>query len=144
MGRLRLLAEKLKQVTPEKFEGDLLSIIKANEAAIVDINIMQMDQGETAQGSRIVPEYSPVTVEIKRLKGQQFNWVTLEDERDFKNSMFMNAERFPLMFNSTDWKSEMLNDKYGDIFGIARKNIPQVGSEIRPEVKQYCKKLFSV
>jgi hypothetical protein len=145
VGRLRQLGEKLRQVSFQSNEKDLLLIVEAHEATAVDLNILQMDDGRTALDQRIKPEYAPITIEFKQLKGQPFNKVTLEDEGNFKRGMFMNAERWPIMFSSTDFKVDLITTKYGeDVFGLTKKSISSLGVEIKPEVVKHYEDLFSV
>ena len=67
-------------------------IIWKNEAYIVDMNAEEQlfEQGINRLGVDIsdYAPYSPVTIEIKRLKGQPTNRVTLRDEGDFESSFF--------------------------------------------------------
>lgn len=72
MGKIEDYIAKLKQLTPEVQEKALLEIIARNEAALVDYNIKQMMEGKRADDSDITPEYTPLTVEIKKFKRQPF------------------------------------------------------------------------
>jgi hypothetical protein len=144
MGKFRDLANKLKLVTIDSQEKDLLAIIRKHEAAAVDLNISQMLAGETSDGDKITPEYSMLTVEIKKSKGQPSDRVTLKDEGDFQQGMFMEAEKFPVTFNSKDRKAGPLSEKYDGIFGLTKPNLKDFASEIKPDVREYYGKLISL
>lgn len=128
----------LAQFTVERQEADLFKILKESEAAAVDLNINQMLSGIDSNGEFITPEYTERTVEIKKAKGQPYDRVTLRDEGDFHRSMFMEGSSFPATFNSTDYKTPFLEDKYGEFFGLTKES----KSDLREgytnaEVKRY-------
>lgn len=87
---------------------------------IVDMNIGQLyDSGEDRNGNKIQPPYAPVTVQIKRKKGQPTNRVTLRDTFEWQSSFFVQylADGFEIM--ASDWKTDRLKAKYGDsILGL--------------------------
>lgn len=95
---------------------------------IIDMNIGQLyDRGEDANGAKITPGYAPVTVQIKRAKGQPTNRVTLRDTFDFQASFYIqyNADGFEI--KADDWKTERLQEKYGKaILGLQDENLKYV------------------
>jgi hypothetical protein len=138
MGRLRDFTKRLKQYTIQRQEKDLLAILKKHEAAAVDLNIRQMMEGETADGRPIEPEYTPFTVEIKKEKNQPYDRVTLRDEGDFHQAMFMSTDKWPVVFSSKDPKTGPLVRKYGEeIFGHNQTSRGELKDEINPDVKNY-------
>ncbi len=140
MGKIEEVLQQLSKVTPEAQEKALLSIVKKNEADLVDLNISQMLGGRNADGSEISPAYTPFTVRIKKAKGQTYDRVTLRDEGDFQQSMFAKTEKFPVILDSKDSKSQMLQAKYGDeIFGLDTQNKTLFVEEIKPEIQSYYK-----
>jgi len=96
MASIESIIAKLKEVTPEKLEKEVLNIIAKNEAQMVDLNIQQMMGGRRSDGSNIEPEYTPFTVQIKKAKGQPYDRVTLRDEGDFQRDMFADTRKFPI------------------------------------------------
>ena len=145
MSKLRNLANKLLQATPEKQEKDLLKIIQKHENEAVDLNIEQMMAGQDSDGGRITPEYTPFTVEIKKAKGQPSDRVTLRDEGSFQQKMFMNADKFPVIFDSSDSKTDAIVDKYGkNVFGLDRQHLGDFKEDISEDVKKYYADLLSL
>ena len=99
--------------------GQLIQdIIWKNEAYIVDMNAEEQlfEQGINRLGVDIsdYAPYSPVTIEIKRLKGQPTNRVTLRDEGDFERSFFLEVGDKQFEIKASDFKTEDLVKKYGE------------------------------
>lgn len=109
--------------------GQLIQdIIWKNEAYIVDMNAEEQlyEQGINRLGVDIsdYAPYSPVTIEIKRLKGQPTNRVTLRDEGDFERSFFLEVGEKQFEIKASDFKTEDLVKKYGEqILGLTDENI---------------------
>ena len=109
--------------------GQLIQdIIWKNEAYIVDMNAEEQlyEQGINRLGVDIsdYAPYSPVTIEIKRLKGQPTNRVTLRDEGDFERSFFLEVGDKQFEIKASDFKTEDLVKKYGEqILGLTDENI---------------------
>lgn len=79
----------------------------------------QMYDGIDSDGLAIEPEYTPFTVIMKEAKGQPSSRVTLKDTGDFYNAMYIEKRADSLIVDSKDWKSNALQEKYGDeIFGL--------------------------
>lgn len=94
--------------------------ISNNERAIVDLNRQQMYAGNDANDKFITPEYTDYTVEKKIEKGQPFDRVTLYDEGDFYQSMFLQPFGSEFEVQATDYKTGALKEKYGEnILGIS-------------------------
>lgn len=106
-------------------------IIYDNEAYIVDLNAEEQlyEQGVNNLGVSIsdYAPYSPVTIEIKKAKGQPTNRVTLRDEGDFESSFFLEVGQNQFEIKASDWKTEELIKKYGrQILGLTNENIERL------------------
>nr|DAZ50399.1 MAG TPA: hypothetical protein [Caudoviricetes sp.] len=106
-------------------------IIYDNEAYIVDLNAEEQlyEQGVNNLGVSIsdYAPYSPVTIEIKKAKGQPTNRVTLRDEGDFESSFFLDVGQNQFEIKASDWKTEELIKKYGrQILGLTNENIEKL------------------
>lgn len=90
------------------------------EDTIIEMNIGQLyDSGETRDGKKITPEYSSITVEIKRKKGQPTNRVTLRDTFAFQSSFWVQYYPEGFEIKASDNKTERLTQKYGEeILGL--------------------------
>ena len=106
-------------------------IIYDNEAYIVYLNAEEQlyEQGVNNLGVSIsdYAPYSPVTIEIKKAKGQPTNRVTLRDEGDFESSFFLEVGQNQFEIKASDWKTEELIKKYGrQILGLTNENIEKL------------------
>lgn len=90
------------------------------EDTITDMNISQLyDSGENRDGEKITPKYAPITVEIKREKGQPTNRVTLRDTFEWQASFYVQLYPDGFEIMASDWKTGQLKEKYGDeILGL--------------------------
>jgi len=146
MGKIQDIISKLKRDgTIQAQEDSLLKIIKANQAGVIDLNLSQLQDGKDAFGKEITPPYSPLTVLIKKSKGQPTDRVTLRDEGDFYRKFTLESQKFPMTLDSTDLKTPKLMEKYGsEIFGLTEKSKDELVEEIKPEVQDYYRDLIHV
>lgn len=100
-----------------------------NEAFICELNsIAQLyEKGINAAGTEIASyaPYSPVTVEIKMMKGQPYDRVTLRDTGDFYRSFYIETDSDGFYIYAGDYKTASLTKpgRYGkDIFGLTPLN----------------------
>lgn len=118
---------------------DLLKIVEKkiveNQSQVLDLNTSQLYSGIDSKGQSL-GEYRPFTVRLKRAKGQPTDRVTLKDEGDFYQGFRLEDNKFPFDIGSTDSKSDMLADKYGDdIFGLTKDSNDEIIEQILPEVQ---------
>ncbi len=110
------------------------------EAQMIDANVAQMNAGQYNDGQMIEPPYAELTVAIKKVKGQPFNIVTLEDEGDFHHHTIIEYRSTDMFFTSTDWKTDDLTKKYGwQIFGLNDINLTYVRVECLPFLLNYAR-----
>lgn len=104
--------------------------IKKNEAEAIDLNTDQLYSGIDSLGNSL-GTYTEFTKRQKRAKGQPSDRVTLKDEGDFYDGFNIRSKKFPFILDSSDSKTDMLADKYGDdIFGLTPKNTKEYAREI--------------
>lgn len=119
-------------------EEAILRIIRQNESIALDLNTNQLFEGKDSENSDIVPPYSPLTVKIKKFKGQPSDRVTLKDEGEFYQKFTLLAEKFPVLFDSASFKTPKLTEKYGsEIFGLIPNNKAEFAQEIKPDVQEF-------
>lgn len=114
----------------ERLESGALirKVIEDNDAEICDMNAQEQlyEQGINRLGVDIsdYAPYSPITIEIKKSKGQPTNRVTLRDEGDFHSSFYVVATDTSFEVKAKDAKAEHLLSKYGSqILGLTRENL---------------------
>ena len=117
-----------------------------NEPYICDMNAetQLFENGENNLGVSIMDymPYSPVTIDIKKSKGQPYNRVTLRDEGDFESSFFIEADAEKFKICANDWKTEELTNKYGNqILGLTYNSQNELKWEyIYPDLLTQAKK----
>lgn len=75
--------------------------------------------GIKSDSGEITPEYTYFTRLAKEAKGRDPGVVTLYDTGEFHNAMFVDVGSDELEINSMDYKSDDLQEKYGqEIFGL--------------------------
>lgn len=103
------------------------------EKDIVEMNTEDQlfKRGENALGvsMKTYAPYKPVTIQIKKDKGQPTDRVTLRDTQAFQKSFFIFADNKAAWLKATDKKSQKLYDKYGEIFGLTVENRNKVAWE---------------
>ena len=86
--------------------------VESNVAEICELNSDKQlyEKGENALGVSIdtYRPYAPLTIEIKTMKGQPTDRVTLKDTGDFYESFFISADNEGFFIDATDWKRNEL------------------------------------
>jgi len=124
------LIRKLRKVK-DLLPALLLAVIIESEAAIADLNIEQLQAGIRSDSSPIEPPYTPLTVAIKKVKGQPFDRVTLRDEGDFYQGIKIEVFQNEFRLIGTDNKTFKLESKYGEaILGLTQENRIRLIEEI--------------
>lgn len=116
----------LKDVQENIFEY-LKKAVDKHKNLFEDANIEQLEQGILNNGEEITPPYRPLTIQIKRIKGQPTNKVTLKDSGDFHRSIIVELESGGIGFDATDYKTTDLEKKYTiNILGITDDNLKEI------------------
>lgn len=135
---------KLKAATPAAQEKMILSIIKINEEALLNVNRAQLLSGYDADGNRLKRYRNRKYAALKR----QMNPRGVTDLRltgSLYAKMFIVTDKFPILFGSKDSKSFELQAKYGNIFGIQDDNKEMVAQKIlRDQIVLYYAGLFQI
>lgn len=114
----------IKQLTPQRVEQLLLTFVKANENALVDFNTLQLLEGRDSMGRLIDPAYASANYAEMKLHLNPRGVVDLKLTGEFHNSIFIDANKFPIIFKSSDAKAEELLAKYGEeVLGVTGKDL---------------------
>lgn len=146
MKRLDDLINKLKSLESEMFEA-VKMVLQDNKEIILDMNSEEQlyEKGITRHGVEIASfaPYSPITVEIKREKGQPTNRVTLRDEGDFHYSFYIEFTETGFEIKASDWKAKNLVANYGEsILGLTEENFRDLAvNYVAPEILKILKTL---
>lgn len=143
------LLKRIKNLNDGLQDGKILQvIIEDNEAFILDMNTNDQlfDKGINSLGVDIsdYAPYSPITIDVKKAKGQPYNRVTLKDEGDFESSFFLEIKDTYFEIKAGDWKTENLIKKYGrQILGLTDENIGSlIWQYIYPDLTDEVKKII--
>lgn len=119
-------------------------VIKDNEHIILDMNTEEQlyEKGIDSKGASL-GEYSPVTIAIKRRKGQPTARVTLRDSQDFHRSFYIEYRADGFEIKASNSKTDELMDIYGDeIIGLTDENMKDLKDNyIKPELIKMRKRL---
>ena len=116
----------------------LEDVLDSMHGKIVILIQEQLAEGRKGYDS-LLPKYRPFTIRKKLeensiIMGER---IALIDEGDFWRGMFAVVEGGSIFIDSTDWKSEMLIDRYGEeIFQMSSESLKSIVSEVFPEFKK--------
>lgn len=122
--------EALKLFEDSIYDTMRLTVVD-NEHIIADMNaqVQLYEQGIDRNGDKIAEyaPYRPITIQIKLMKGQPTNRVTLRDTGDFHASFRVIANNISFFIDATDVKTEALIAKYGEqILGLTDDNLNEL------------------
>jgi hypothetical protein len=144
MSRLKDYIEKLKAASEEGQTQALLQIVNRHQAQLIDVNQLQLLAGRNAKGD-ILGEYrSAAYAEFKnRLNPEPGLGVwDLRLSGTLYDSMFVEADGFPVTINASDSKADKFRD--ASPFGLDTKSKDDFREEIKPEIEEYYRSLFQL
>lgn len=146
MRKLDELISRLKN-----FEDEIIKVIeevvRENDNIILDMNAEDQlfQKGITRKGVEIASfaPYAPLTIEIKKLKGQPTSRVTLRDEGDFHRSFYIEYQADGFQIKASDWKTGDLMFRYGEeILGLTDDNFHEFAVDyVKPALTELLTKL---
>lgn len=142
MGKLFELRDKLRQLSPSRMEDEVLGIIKNNENVATNLNTDQLFSGEDSTGAKL-PEYSATSVNVFNKPAGPYR---LFDTGDFYKGFFVRTDKFPVVFGSTDRKTDKLTRELGyGIFGLQKQNLKEFSrSYVLEDIKAFLFKFLRV
>jgi hypothetical protein len=144
MGRLRDYTKRLSGVTVEDQEKAILNVFNDNRQTALDLNTGQLFQGRDSLGKPLMEYHNEEYAQFKR-KLNPKGVTDLKLRGSFYKGFFAYAHKFPILFSSTDVKTEMLEEEYGkDIFGLDKESKDTFNKDIKGDVQAYYHKLLSL
>lgn len=136
MGALATLHKNLQTLA---LKERALAIVAETGKEIAEINAYQMYQGKDSEDKPIEPFYKPLTISIKRMKGQPVDRVTLRDSGSFQDKMKVEVSGTRFTITSDDEKRDKLVKKYGEqIFGLSYEGkVEYIRDTFMPRIKDY-------
>lgn len=93
-------------------------VMQDNLREIPPLIEQQLDKGLRSDGSEILPAYTQTTIQIKELKGQPTDRVTLHDEGNYYRGLYADMQGDQgFITGSKDVKSDKLDKKYATAKG---------------------------
>jgi hypothetical protein len=132
---------KWSRLTRSVVEDVLLETIKEHEHLAVDMNTSMLDKGIDSDGNKIEPEYTPFTKREKITKGMDPNIVNLKWTNEYREGIFMQTDAFPVVFDSTDWKKDKIDKKYGEVLGLTKPDKGELADEIKDPFTEKIKQI---
>jgi hypothetical protein len=105
--------------------------VKVTTHLVEDLNAGQLNEGVNADNQNITPPYAELTKQIKKLKGQPTDRVTLKDTGAFHRSFNVMFETDGFMVDSKDELKNKLVEKYGAILGLTDKSKQQYINDMK-------------
>lgn len=139
--------DKAKQLSAD--EAWVFAMDKDAQEEVIRLNTEDQlyDEGIDAL-DRTLGAYSPVTVAIKRSKGQRTDHVTLKDTGAFYDSFQVKVDRkgFEIIADDTGGYDVALTQTWGnDIIGLTKENVGFMAEWLKPGYVEYVfKKLHGV
>ena len=151
MNLISSLRERVVEFNNKLTSGLIVrDIIDSGEvtAFIIDANAEEQlfEQGINRLGVDIMDyrPYTPLTIAIKKEKGQPTNRVTLRDEGDFHSSFYLEVGDTQFEIKAADFKTEDFIKKYGrQILGLTNENIAElIWQYVYPDLLNKAKKMI--
>ena len=124
-------------------ERHVIAEAKQFEAEILDYNTEEQLYllGQDSTGAKLPGPYRPLTIEIKRAKGQPTDRITLRDTGDFHESFRIDWQETEFKIQATDWKIGKLTREYGpEIFGLDENGVQDLIDNLRQPLQDNLKK----
>lgn len=146
MQQLDELIRRLKDFESRMFEI-IEQVIRDNEDIITEMvsEDQLYERGIDGDGIAIdsYAPYSPITIEIKQLKGQPTSRVTLRDTGDFHYSFYIKYTSDGFEITASDWKTQDLIKGYGEaIMKLTDDNFRDIAiNYVQPELVKLAREL---
>lgn len=146
MQQLDELIRRLKDFESRMFEI-IEQVIRDNEDIITEMvsEDQLYERGIDGDGVAIdsYAPYSPITIEIKQLKGQPTSRVTLRDTGDFHYSFYIKYTSDGFEITASDWKTQDLIKGYGEaIMKLTDDNFRDIAiNYVQPELVKLAREL---
>lgn len=137
LSKLKQWEQRLRLLTEEVQEKELLKIAAEFEPVAVDMNTAQLLDGKDSKGQFLAPYRNDEYSQFKRFLNPK-GVTDLKLTGRFHSSFFQDAKQFPIEIFATDQKTGKLVDAYGpDIFGLDPNNTKDFADQLKPDVIEF-------
>jgi hypothetical protein len=126
MSAQAIIAQIKRLETAEReFYALAIDQVRKFESEVIDLNTQdQLFLGKDAANKDIAPPYRPLTIKLKRIKGQPTDRVTLKDTGDFYGGFWLQFGREEFSIENRDSLTRPLQRKYGKaIIGLTGQSL---------------------
>lgn len=114
--------------------AETLKAMRKHEAEVIDLNTDQLMNGRDSKDSFLRAYRSAPYANFKRSLNPK-GVTDLKLSGDFHRLFFMKADKFPIILDARDDKTEMLKDNYGDdIFGLSKTSLSVAATYVKAEL----------
>lgn len=113
--RLERFASALEKIDVEKI---FLEAVKETSDLALDLNKVQMLELGVDSTDKPLGQYKESTKRRKQKKGQPTDHITLRDTGSFQDKMFVDAKRIPILIDSRDQKTDLIEGKWPKALGL--------------------------
>lgn len=144
MDALRQWEQRLRRLTAEEQEKEILKIVDEFEPVALDLNTAQLMDGKDSKGQLLAPYRNPEYAAFKRTLNSK-GVTDLKLTGDFHQSFFQDVTKFPVAFGATDEKTDELVQGYGEeIFGMDKSNTEEFSDQLKPEIVAYYSRVLPI
>lgn len=131
--KMHRFASALGKIDMEKH---YLEAAKETEDLALDLNKTQLyDQGVDSKG-KSTGKYADSTKKQKQKKGQRSDHITLSDSFKFYDKMFLDTRQIPILIDSRDSKTPILEAKVPNALGLTTEHTQQYKKTLNAIVQQ--------
>ena len=134
-----MVIAKLQRLKSNISSLDLFQIFQETilemKEQIIDLNTegQLFEKGIDPDGEKLPLPYAPLTIILKKSKGQPTDRITLHDSGDLYRGWFIKfVSKSSFTMSSTDSKVPKLLDEWGNFFGLTKESI----EFLQPEFKE--------
>lgn len=126
--------KKVTRLTEQSVKQNAYSQSVLDQMA--DLNNEQLDDGLYADG-KDTPDYSPFTVQLKKAKGQQSEFMNFKDTGQTRESIeYLYNGNLRAVMND---RFDLLTDYSRSILGLTQQSISDVQEEIKENIREQFK-----
>lgn len=146
MGKLDEVIQKLDSATPEVIDQGLLNIVRKNQSEAIDMNLDQLFHGRDANDQSLGNYKDESYAAFKNYLNPAAGFGTMDWHLtgDLYAGWFMNNDRFPVFFGSTDEKFEIRRQQNENAIGLDPQHLENFRQDIKPEVQELFRSLLQL
>ncbi len=135
--------KRLRNLTVESQEQEILKIAAEFEPVAVDMNTSQLLEGKDSKGADLTPYRSEEYAEFKLLLNPR-GVTDYKVEGKFHGSFYQDAKQFPIEIFATDPKTPKILERDPDIFGLNKENTADFANQLKPDIIKFYDRVLPI